>query len=174
MRHARNTSWYFIQISCRKKMRILNTQHERGLFMEFQKIRIYPNFALSISFPLLYQQFYNGDLRYCVLQILFILIFCMVSFCILAVRKCRQLFAKIMLYTGFSVYYKCVFQKAIIDYQLLTCWIYSKIGQFFIDRGKVGLWEFVAHWWTFLTKKHSWTFMAHWWSFCTNLFFYRY
>ena len=84
-------------------------------------ITYYPNFALSTSFPLLYQQFYNGNLRYCVLQILFILIFCMISSCILAVRKCRQLFAKIMLYSGFSVYYKCAFQKAIIDYQLLTC-----------------------------------------------------
>ena len=102
-------------------------------------IESYPNFALSTSFPFLYQQFNDSDLRYCVLQILFILIFCMISSCILAVRKCRQLFAKIMLYSGFSVYYKCAFQKAIIDYQLLTCWIYSKKGQFFIDRGKVGL-----------------------------------
>ena len=109
-----NRQWFVLRVSYG---RIIKAKD----FVETKGLKYYPNFALSTSFSFLYQQFYNGDLRYCVLQILFILIFCMISSCILAVRKCRQLFAKIMLYSGFSVYYKCAFQKAIIDYQLLTC-----------------------------------------------------
>ena len=35
----------------------------------------YPNFAFSTSFSFLYQQFNDGDLLYCVLQILIIVIF---------------------------------------------------------------------------------------------------
>ena len=38
-------------------------------------IRIYPSFALCTSFPSLFQQFNDNSLRYCVLQILSILIF---------------------------------------------------------------------------------------------------